>query len=190
MEYLRELFKGKDKKTALNVLAAFVAGVILLITGNTLFTDKTEEKPVPEAQETLRETELAYEEKLEARLEEILSRVDGAGAVKAMVTLSYGREIVIAEDGKYDKSVTEETDAQGGKRTVESLNTTGTKIIMKAGDGSAEPLILKTIEPKVEGVIIVAAGGGDAVVREQLIKAVQTVLGVEPHKVQVLKAKQ
>ena len=106
-----------------------------------------------------------------------------------MITLAQSHEIVVAEDGKYDRTHTEETDTGGGRRTVEALNTSGTKITIKGEDGSISPLILKTIAPRVEGVIIAAQGGGDAVVQEQLIRAAQTVLGVEPHKVQVLKMK-
>ncbi|MCL2699774.1 MAG: hypothetical protein FWE68_05625 [Defluviitaleaceae bacterium] len=188
MPYIRKLFAGK--KSMLNVCAAFIAGVLLLIASNTLSIGRPAPEPPPpspEAKAAALPVETGHEEKLESRLEDILSRVEGAGAVRVMITFAQSHEIVVAEDGKYDRTHTEETDAQGGNRTVESLNTSGTKITIKGADGSVTPLILRTIAPRVEGVIIAAQGGGDPVVREQLTRAAQTVLGVEPHKVHVLK---
>jgi len=41
----------------------------------------------------------------------------------------------------------------------------------------------------VEGVIIVAEGGDDILIKEALMNAAKTVLGIEMHKVQVLKMK-
>lgn len=197
MPHIRELFKGKEKKALLNVSAAFIVGVLLLISSNVLFTEKPEAVKPPGSAETseladvytplVKVAEAGHEEQLESRLQEILSQIEGAGNVRVMITLAQSQEIVVAEDGKYDRTHTEETDAQGGRRTVEALNTSGTKLTITGKDGSLTPLILKTIAPRVEGVIIAAQGGGDAVVREQLLRAAQTVLGVEPHKVQVLK---
>ena len=195
MPHIRELFKGKEKKALVNVSAAFIVGVLLLLSSNVLTTEKkVTEKALAEisapAEASVpqeRNLEGGAEERLESRLENILSQIEGAGKVRVMITLAQSHEIVVAEDGKYDRTRTEEIDAQGGRRTVESLNTSGTKLTIKGEDGSVTPLILKTIAPRVEGVIIAAQGGGNAVVKEQLLKAVQTVLGVEPHKVQVLK---
>ena len=191
MSYLRGLFKGKEKKALVNVSAAFIVGVLLLISSNVLFTEKPETAKTNEPAVTLglpgKASETGSEEQLESRLQDILSQIEGAGKVRVMITLAWSHEIVVAEDGKYDRTYTEEHDAGGGRRTVEAINTSGTKITIKGEDGSVSPLILKTIAPRVEGVIIAAQGGGNAVVKEQLIRAAQTVLGVEPHKVQVLK---
>lgn len=182
----------KNKKLMVNIVTLFLIGVILLIASNSLFFkgDKIPQvtKPVESTSEVNADAE-EYEEQLEKRLAEIFSDMEGAGRVKVLVTLAYSKEIVVAEDGSYDKTVTKETDSAGGSRETESLKTNGTKLILKGTGGDSTPLIIKEIRPKIEGVIIVADGGGNIKVKEQLIKATQTVLGVEPHKVQVLKFK-
>ena len=45
------------------------------------------------------------------------------------------------------------------------------------------------MEPEIEGVIIVAEGGGDIIVKNSLISAANAALGVPTHKIEVLKMK-
>ncbi len=186
---LRNIFKGKDKKTIINFGAAFLVGIMLIMFSNSLFMTGIVKKPVPEQNTNPQVKENDYEAKIEKRLSSILSQVDGAGVVNVMVTLKQGKEIVVAEDSNYERIKTTEKDGEGGDREIDNLKQSGTKIIIKGSGGVDEPLIIKEIVPKIEGVIIVAKGGGNVLVKEQLIRATQTVLGVEPHKVQVLKLK-
>jgi stage III sporulation protein AG len=125
---------------------------------------------------------------LEARLEQVLSQIDGAGKVKAMVTLSYGKEIVLSQDQTTDESVSKETDSEGGVREVTSSRIEVKNIIITE-NGKQKPLIVKEIQPKVEGAIIVAEGGGKAVIKEAIVSSVSAALGIDAHKVHVLKMK-
>lgn len=178
-----------DKKTLTNLTAAFALGVALIICGNTLFGEAGA-KPDEERPANLTvaaEITPSYEEQLEKRLKAVFETVEGAGRVSVMLTLSNGKEIVIAEDTVSQRTDNRETDGAGGEREQHSVSVNGTKIIVQGEGGERRPIVLKEIEPRVEGVIIVAQGGDNVFVVDALIRATQTVLGVEPHKVQVLK---
>ena len=56
-------------------------------------------------------------------------------------------------------------------------------------DGNKMPVILKEYMPKVEGVIIVAQGGNIESVKKQLISGTVALLGIDSHKIEVLKMK-
>ncbi|MDR1531663.1 MAG: hypothetical protein LBS62_05690 [Clostridiales bacterium] len=195
MEQLRKIFKNGDKKNIANLAAAFLIGIALLVAGNVFFKEPepASQPPAAEVDEAGPVSAIAvpaednYEERLERRLEETFSQVAGAGEVTVMVTLSYGREIVVAENLTESETRTTDEDASG-RREQYNKSADGTKIILSEKNGES-PLILKEIEPKVEGVIIVAKGGGDIIVKDALIRAAQAVLSVEVHKVQVLKMK-
>lgn len=52
-------------------------------------------------------------------------------------------------------------------------------------NGSNVPATKTVVNPKVEGVIVIAEGAGDANVKANIISAVEAVTGVQAHKVQV-----
>lgn len=45
----------------------------------------------------------------------------------------------------------------------------------------------KKLSPEVEGVIVIADGGGNAVVVQNITGAIQALYGVEAHKIKVMK---
>lgn len=192
MDKLRKLFKGKNKNINTNLAVVAAIGIILLVVSGNFFENKTEDVPLlveeltQSSVETLREVTNTHEGILEARLEETFKHVEGVGDVKVMLTLTHGKEIIVAEDMIFNESTTNETDSSGGIRQVTNTSIDSNKIIMSNPGGENQPLILKEMEPQVEGVIIIAEGGGNVFVREALINATRTVLGIEPHKVQVL----
>lgn len=185
-DFFKDL-KTMDQKTVFKLLALLVAGVALLLL-STLFTDRKPSAPEPMAAKPA-VSQADYEKKLEERLAEALSDVQGAGQVKVMITVSVGKEYVLARDVKDDTNSLLETDAQGGRRESDQSTYDSKTVIVRNSDGSEEPVVLKELEPKVLGAVIVAEGGDDVFVKDALIKAAQAVLGIEPHKVQVLKMK-
>ena len=196
--FFERFFKDKDDNTITKLVMAFGVGIVLLISSSLFFRN---EAPMPHVEDTsafvaayatgpenhdfVRE----HAKFLESRLEEIFQNVAGAGEVKVMLTLSQGREVIIAENTTMTEERRTETDAGGILREQQDNHYQGSKIIITDRDGTQRPLVLKEIEPRVEGVIIVAQGGDDIIVRDALIRAAQAVLGVQIHKVQVLRMK-
>ncbi len=192
MSFFKNLFKNKDKKSLYSLALIFIAGVCLLFFGGFFSQNPRNESKTQAKEETnikMPETYPSYETDLEKRLENVLSLVEGAGKVKVMITLTHGKEATVQQDSKTNESETDEVDAAGGKRISSQKTSEDSTVMIRNSDGSETPLVLVETEPKVEGVIIIAEGGNNVLVKDALIKAAQTVLGLETHKVQVLKMK-
>ena len=117
---------------------------------------------------------LTYEEQLEKRLSAILSQVAGAGRVEVMVTLESRKSV-------------EETDSSGGSRTTDEQDWGEETVYYEDGSGGKSPYVVKELEPNIEGVLVLAEGGDSAVVKQELLEAVQALFPIEAHKVKIMK---
>lgn len=126
-----------------------------------------------------------YEVYLSNQLKEILSQIDGAGAVEAWVTLSGSSETVLYEEKDSENTSLKEADSVGGTRNEESGQTDRTVV----KDSTGNPYVVKTLQPEVEGVLVVAEGAGDSVVKKNISEAVQVLFGIDAHRIKVAKKK-
>lgn len=125
-----------------------------------------------------------YVDKMEKRLAEILELIDGAGKVEVMITLSSSSETVINKDESNEISYEKED----GESQRENQNSSWKEeTVMVDEDGNQKPYVVKTMEPIVEGVIVVMEGGDNPVVNSAITEAVQALFHVEAHKIKVLK---
>ncbi len=184
MKFFKELFRNKEKKTVLNFVIMLSVGIILIVTSNDILKKDDKEGEKVSVLENAEKSQSDFTATLEKKLEEILTKADGVGAVKVMVTLENQGEIVVAEDNSIDKTETSEGDG-GQKRKSNVIKEENKKVLLE----SNKPLVLKEIQPKIEGVLVIAQGGGKAETKSFIIKAVQALLDVEAHKIEVLKMK-
>lgn len=126
---------------------------------------------------------------LEKRLESVLAEMSGVGKVKVMITLESSEELVVEKDEALVRSNTNESDSAGGNRIVNQIDTAPTTVYQTTGSDS-EPYVVKTLSPRVEGVVVVAQGAGDGTVNKNITEMVQALFGVEAHKVKVVKMTQ
>lgn len=126
---------------------------------------------------------------LEERLEKVLTEMAGVGKVKVMITLKSSEELVVEKDDTMVRSNTNENDSAGGSRMVNQVDMAPSTVYRTKGSES-EPYVVKTISPRVEGVVVVAQGGGNGVVNKNITEMVQALFGVEAHKVKVVKMAQ
>lgn len=117
-----------------------------------------------------------YVEDVENRLCGLLSDIEGAGAVKVMITLESGEEQVFARDS--DSSLDNKAD---GDKSVKEKNE---YVIV---DGQA--VRVKTVEPEIRGVAVVCEGGNDFTVKQSIVQAVTAVLGISAARVSVAQMK-
>ena len=121
---------------------------------------------------------------LEEKLKKMLESIRGVGEVEVMITLESSEERIVEKDMTAERSQTEEQDSAGGTRTVSSSNTGYQTVYQEGSQGS--PFVVKTITPKVEGVLVVAEGAGKGNMTGEITQVVQALFGVEAHKVKVL----
>lgn len=123
---------------------------------------------------------------LEERLEAVLSQMAGVGKVKVMITLQSSEELVVEKDGQVTRSNTNESDSAGGSRIITQVDSDPSTVYRTSGSDS-EPYVVKTLSPRVEGVVVVAQGAGKGTVDRSITEMVQALFGVEAHKVKVVK---
>lgn len=192
LDFLKKSLKNNRKKAILNLLTALFVGVLLIVIGNMFFKNSNSNSEKGAADLNYEKNKIVsnsetysdYAEKTERKLEQNLAVVEGVGNVKAMVTLKSGREIVVAEESAVSDAKNIENGGSVVKENSEMKQER--KSILNSND---EPIILKEIEPKIEGVVIIAQGGGNVEVKNSIIRAVQALLGLEAHKIEVLKMK-
>lgn len=171
----------KDKNTWL-ILGIF--GVLLLVIA--LPADQTGKKGSEAAQTVVEETtQQTGQERaddataaLEKRLEETLSLIDGAGKVRVMITLKDTGEKVV------EKDVTRRTDTDTGGNENSDLSQSS----VYEKDGSTEtPYVSNEMTPQVEGVLVVAQGGGNSLVKQNILQSVMALFPLEAHKITIVK---
>lgn len=125
----------------------------------------------------------------EEKLEENLRCVEGAGRVKVLINLRESEEQILARDGEEELSDTVEEDAAGGSRRV-SENRTDKSVICTVDErGQSVPLVVKTVSPSVEGVVVIAQGADQARVRRDIIEAIQVLFDVDMNRISIIKMK-
>jgi stage III sporulation protein AG len=203
MELLKKLFKmdkkdkdkekekGKDKGV-LSWLILLAIGVLLVFFSSDMFALKqnnTKEKIVLNPDKVETQPDESYEATMEKKLQNILSKVSGAGQVEVMLTISYGKEIVIADDVSTDDNTSQEKDSTGGTRDSRTYKEEKKAIMQTPKSGITEPVVVKEKQPKIEGIIVVAQGGDDILVQSNLRKAASALFDVAEYKIEVFKMK-
>ncbi|HCW04960.1 MAG TPA: stage III sporulation protein AG [Clostridium sp.] len=187
VEYTNKL---TSKKNLYNLIVVFLLGVLLLIMSNFFKGQPTvavntsadlEENKSKSGEEF----ELsATEEKLKTELKAMLSQIKGIGKVDLMINFECSEEYIPAEEKNTSKSITNEKDNEGGERKI-TQDTDGTKIVVSTDGNVTKPVMLKKINPKVEGVIIVAEGAEDEKIKKDIVLAVSSLFGIPNYKIQV-----
>ena len=130
-----------------------------------------------------------YERYMENKLEQAISVMEGAGKVKVIVTVSASKELVVEKDMPVTRSNTVENDSEGGSRNVNELNSMEETVYDRKSDGTSSPYVVKTLQPLVEGVVVIAQGGDRPEVKKNITEAIVALFDIEPHKIKIVKMK-
>ncbi len=130
-----------------------------------------------------------YERYMENKLEQAISVMEGAGKVKVMVTASASKELVVEKDMPVTRSNTAENDSEGGSRNVNEWNNMEETVYSRESDGTSSPYVIKTLQPLIEGVVVVAQGGDKPEVKKNITEAIVALFDIEPHKIKIVKMK-
>lgn len=177
------------KKNAYNFAVIFLLGVLLVMISNFF---KAQPSAVVTANQDISASETinsnysltAAEDRYKKELKSMLSQIKGIGAVDLMINFECGEEYVPAINTNGGTSVTTEKDNEGGERKV-TQNNDGKQVVVSTNGNKTEPFILKRINPKVEGVIIVAQGADDEKIKKDIVAAVSSLFGIPNYKIKV-----
>lgn len=183
----------RDKKTMYKILGLLVAGVMLLMfSRQSNRPGQASTSPEPSASlmagvssQGVQEKD-SYEVEMEKRLKAILKKMQGVGEVEVMITTTYGKEIILAQDMTSHTSSTLEEDTDGGSREVSNYEDQ-TKVVMQNLNVTSgnEPVVVKEKQPEIQGVLIIAQGAGHSAVKQAISQSAQTLLGIPAHRVTV-----
>lgn len=165
-DVLKKCWPPRKDQLLILILLGLLLAVIAIPTEEKKQTEKADEPD-----ETL-DTELPtdYETRMEQRLEELLSQVEGMGRVRVMLTFEGTGEKQVEKDEQFTAdSSTEET------------------IYEENEDNGKIPYVTAETNPQVEGVLVIAEGGGNAYIKQEIIEAAQALFGIDAHKIKIMK---
>lgn len=192
-DFVKKVSKAQGKNVY-NLFLYLVLGILAVLLGSLFLSEKQAPDIISKSEkvqvdENNKITLQDYKEKLEKQLESILTQVKGVGNVKVMMTLNSGVEILPAYNTNETFKTTQEKDDQGGERVISENIKNHQLVVVNETGGKNKPVIIKEIKPKIKGVIIVAEGAQDPVIKSNILKAVKTVLDLPAYKVTVLTKK-
>lgn len=130
-----------------------------------------------------------YAADMEMRLTQLLESVQGVGRVQVMITYASGYELVPLQETTRNSDRTEETDANGGTRTILAESLSQETVYTVDDQGNQVPYVLRMKEPEVVGVAVCAQGGGDAAVRQNITQVIQSLFRIEANRIIVTRMK-
>lgn len=150
-EGFEKLLRQGKNWFSLPALAVLTVGCLLLLIPTEAEADTQREEKTKEPFDL---------ERFEERLEEALSRIEGAGETKVVLSLDSGERQVLAQDR-------EQTNSGASVQTV------------TVGGGSERSVVpVQTMAPGFRGALVVSPGAGDAAVRLALTRAVSVLTGL------------
>lgn len=192
--FKQPLKEPKDKLLAFIGAAFFLGLVIMLFQGGTPGAQLVSKEALPSAANQTdnsmriqRGSELSAQERLlEERVASALSRISGVGSTDVRISLAQGTQAEYAINTNAGTRKIEEKDKQGGTRiTADNTDSRQVVILKEGGTTREQPVVVKEMRYQVAGVLIVAEGAKDPVVKENIGRAVRTLLDIPAHKISI-----
>lgn len=165
----------KIKGICLDFIQKYRYAVLLLLVGILLLINpstKRETEPISHSTES-NSTQL---QDLQSELEALLSKMEGAGKVKVLLTESLGSEICY----QTNEDLQTEADSKDIRRET----------VIVTSENRAQQGLIQRIDPPVYlGAVVLSQGADSAAVRLSLVEAVKSATGLPANKITVLKMK-
>lgn len=184
-DFMQKIKEKKLKRSDWLILV--LTGILILIIA--LPTDTKEKKQAEKSKENIsKENNImeASKDEIERKLEDILEKIDGAGDVKVMITYQDSGTQVVEKDKNTSENSLEESDSTGGVRSTKEQQLQESTVYEDADAGNT-PFVSKELLPKVEGILIVASGGDNQKVKQNISEAVLALFQVEAHRIKIVK---
>ncbi len=143
-------------------------GIVLMNVAGSVGNGKTADAPAQEQQVSQPVAGQPVADSLQAELQQLLSQVKGAGQVQVIISYESGPEKIYAYDS-------EQSNDEGGSSQKSSLSQTNNS-----------PVLLKEAQAAAKGVVVVAEGAADPLVRERLYQAVSSLLALPANRIAII----
>ncbi len=167
------LFSKKNFKIIVAIILILIA-LIIYISFNSSSETKTETTDTSSSNYI---TTMEYCERLESKLQSIISQIDGAGNVKVMVTVDGSPELIYVSD----------TDTKTSTTTNGTTTTTTSSPIIVGSGSNSNGIVMTEKLPKVKGVIVVSTGAGQIGIKLDILNAIATLLDISTDNITILK---
>jgi stage III sporulation protein AG len=174
-------FTKNPKFVRIIIIIGLVGIGLILLSG--LFPEKSNTEENQKNSQIAYVSLTQYENNLEQSLADIISSIDGAGKTRVMLTMDSTVEQVYATD----KTMSQKDTVNSGEdtETNKDISANSTYITVELSDGTQQTVLLKEIQPKVRGVLVVCNGGNNSVVKEKIVDAVTKALDISSSRVSV-----
>ncbi len=165
--------KIKGKSTVLLLIPVIIAGVLLVyFPGKDSENISDKSADIPDDSIILSD----YRKELEAEFKRLVEKICGSGNAEVFLTIESTCENVYASDASYDNT---ENQTQKGARGENKTVLTNTK------QNGEQPLLIKKMLPKVNGVAVVCEGGDKSEIKKQIISLAESVFGINTNRIYV-----
>jgi stage III sporulation protein AG len=121
---------------------------------------------------------------LEEGIARILSRIAGAGTVQVDISLKTTRRHLWERQTRVSKRVSQQ------KEELDTEESSSDELVFaKNREGTDTPVLKAELAPEVQGVLVVASGAGDSVIKRLLTETVMIMLDLPAHRVMVIAGK-
>ncbi len=176
-------FKQWDK-TQWTIL--ILAGILLMVIAIPTEEKRDREVTLEEREENVSLNEESSAESLERRLQNKLSKIEGAGRVEVMITLeNYGESVV--EKDNADSTSRRVQEGAEGRNTTEETREVHMETVYQDADRGKEPFVGSEKTPKIAGVLVVAQGADKTAVKQNISDAVMALFQIDVNRIKVVK---
>lgn len=169
----KKLLRSDKKQKPGNFLILLLIGMLFLILSIPTKDDGRNESLRQESGEAESTEQVQTQEKFlenaQTQLKDILESIEGVGKVKVMITLKNDGVTII------DKNKKESKDAKESQTVIYDRQ------------NESVPYVTSQQAPEIEGVLVVAQGGGNANVDADISEAIMALFDVEVHKIKIVK---
>lgn len=185
--------KNRKKEQVVTLLLIAALAVVVFLPASDTGKKKavTPDAEEPDTARAAAQTENDTEQmrrRMEAELGDILSKVEGVGSVQVAITLETTGKKTVEKDVPDSSSSLSATTGDGSQESV-SASAEEKTVYTTESDGAQVPYVVSETLPQVRGVLVIAEGGGDPVIIEEIQEAVMALFHLEAHKIKVMKKK-
>jgi stage III sporulation protein AG len=196
LTWLKQYVNLSTKKGKYILLIALI-GILLILMSNVLTKEKgtspydqQNEPDISLPDSDIEEVSLTtdvneIESSYNSNLEAMLNQIKGISEVEVMVNVDSTNVQVYEKDLIVGAQTTDETDKNGGERTVED-ETKETKLVYVRQGDQEVPIKVQTKKPDVRGVFVVAKGVDDPSNKQLIVESISKVLDVPTYRISVM----